>query len=59
LLMDHIKNLWTASASAVQLEQVNNQLNPPVPAAPSDMPGNLAKEVLVYDHNIIKKNERL
>ena len=59
LLMDHIKNLWTASASAVQLEQVNNQLNPPVPASPSDAPGNLAKEVLVYDHNTIKKNERL
>jgi hypothetical protein len=59
LLMDHIKNLWTASASAVQLEQVNNQLNPPVPASPSDTPGNLAKEVLVYDHNTIKKNERL
>lgn len=59
LLMDHIKNLWTASASAVQLEQVNNQLNPPVPAAPSDTPGNLAKEVLVYDHHTIKKNERL
>ncbi len=59
LLMDHIKNLWTASASAVQLEQVNNQLKPPAPAAPSDAPGNFAKEVLVYDHNTIKKNERL
>lgn len=59
LLMDHFKSLWTASASAVQLEQVNNQLNPPVPVAPSDVPGNLAKEVLVYDHNTIKKNERL
>ncbi len=59
LLMDHIKNLWTASASAVQLEQVNNQLNPPVPATPSDTPGNFAKEVLVYDHPTIKKNERL
>lgn len=59
LLMDHIKSLWTASASAVQLEQVNNQLNPPVAASPADTPGNLAKEVLVYDHNTIKKNERL
>jgi hypothetical protein len=59
LLMDHIKNLWTASASAVQLEQVSDQLNVPVPVAPSDAPGNFAKEVLVYDHNTIKKNERL
>lgn len=59
LLMDHIKNLWTASASAVQLEQVNSQLNRPVPVAPSDAPGKLAKEALVYDHNTIKKNERL
>ncbi|MES2948185.1 MAG: hypothetical protein V4858_06530 [Pseudomonadota bacterium] len=59
LLMDHIKNMWTASASAVQLEQVNNQLNPPAPAAPSDAPGSFAKEVLVYDHNTIKRNERL
>ncbi len=59
LLMDHIKKLWTASASAVQLEQVSNQLNPPVPVAPSDTPGNFAKEVLVYDPNTIKKNERL
>lgn len=59
LLMDHIKSLWTASASAVQLEQVSNQLNPPVPATPADTPGNFAKEVLVYDHPTIKKNDRL
>jgi hypothetical protein len=59
MLMDHIKKLWTASASAVQLEQVSNQLNLSVPVAPSDTPGNFAKEVLVYDPNTIKKNERL
>lgn len=59
VLMDHFKSLWTASASAVHLEQVNNQLNPPLPLTPSDTPGNLAKEALVYDHPTIKKNERL
>lgn len=59
VLMDHIKSMWTASASAIQMEQVNNQLSPPVAIAPSDTPGNLAKEVLVYDHNTIKKNERI
>ena len=59
MLMEHIQHLWTASASAVQLDQVHNQLTPPVAVAPSDTPGNLAKSVLVYDHNTIKKNERL
>ena len=59
VLMDNLKSMWTASASAIQLEQVSNQLNPPVQVVPSEVPGNLAKEVLVYDHNTIKKNERI
>ncbi len=59
VLMDHIKSMWTASASAIQLEQVSNQLNPPVAVVPSEAPGNLAKEVLVYDPNMIKKNEQI
>ena len=59
VLIDHLKSVWTASASAVQLEQVSNQLNPPVQVVPSEVPGNLAKEALVYDHHKFKKNERL
>jgi hypothetical protein len=59
VLIDHLKSVWTASASAIQLEQVSNQLNPPVQVVPSEVPGNLAKEALVYDHNTIKKNERI
>ena len=59
VLLDHIKSMWTASASAIQLEQVSNQLNPPVAVVPSEVPGNLAKEVLVYDPNMIKKNEQI
>jgi len=59
VLMEHIKNMWTASASAVQLEQVNDQLSPPVHALPADMPGSIAKEVLVYNPDTIKKNERI
>lgn len=59
VLMDHFHSLWTASASAVHLEQVNNQSNSTVSPTPSDTPGNFAKEALVYDHNTIKKNERL
>jgi hypothetical protein len=59
VLMEHIQHLWTASASAVQLDQVHNQLTQPTPTTPSDAPGDFAKSVLVYDHNTIKKNERL
>ncbi len=59
VLMDHIKSMWTASASAIQLEQVSNQINPPATVAPTDAPGNFAKEVLVYDPNMIKKNEAI
>jgi len=59
VLMDHLKSMWTAGASAIQLEQVSNQLNPPTTVVPSEAPGNLAKQSLVYDHPTIKKNERL
>ncbi|MBI2749374.1 MAG: hypothetical protein HYX43_08585 [Burkholderiales bacterium] len=59
VLMEHIKSMWTASASAVQLDQVHNQLTPPTPAAPTEMPGNLAKEILVYAPNTIKKTENI
>lgn len=59
MLMEHLSRIWTASASAVQLEQVSNQLNPPTAVVPSEVPGDLAKQVLVYDHPTIKKNERL
>ena len=59
MLMEHIQHLWAASANAVQLDQVHDQLTPPVSASPSATPGDLAKAVLVYDHNTIKKNERL
>jgi hypothetical protein len=59
VLMDHIKSMWTASASAIQLEQVSNQLKPPAAVVPAEVPGNLAKEILVYDPNMIKKNEQI
>lgn len=59
VLMEHIKSMWTASANAVQLDQVHNQLTPPNPAAPTEMPGNLAKEILVYAPNHIKKTENI
>lgn len=59
VLMEHLKSMWTASASAIQLEQVSNQLNAPVSVVPSDAPGNYAKQVLVYDPSMIKKNEQI
>lgn len=61
VLLEHIKSMWTASANAVQMEQVANQLNlnSPNPVAPTDAPGTLAKEVLVYAPNTIKKTENV
>jgi hypothetical protein len=51
--------MWTASASAIQIEQVQNQLSTPTPLAPSEAPGELAKEALVYTPSKIPKNEAI
>jgi len=59
VLMEHIKTLWTASASAIQLEQVKDQLKPPQAPVATEMPGVLAKEVLTYAPNKIKKTENI
>jgi hypothetical protein len=59
VLMDHLKSVWTASASAIQLEQIKGQANPPLPQAPKEVPGELAKEVLTYKPSQIKKTENL
>jgi hypothetical protein len=60
VLMDHLKTVWTASASAVQIEQVKNQLDPPkYNATPADAAGTLAKQSLVYTASKVKKNESI
>lgn len=59
VLLDNLKSIWTASASAIQVEQVSNQLNRPVPTQPTQIPGDLAKQVLTYQPSKIKKNEKL
>ncbi|WP_296509451.1 hypothetical protein [Rhodoferax sp.] len=59
VLMDHLKTMWTASASAVQIEQVKNQLTTPQPVSPSEAPGQLAKQALVYSPSKIKKTESM
>jgi len=59
VLMEHIKSMWTASANAVQLDQVHNQLTQPQPVSPTEAPGDLAKQILVYDPSTIKKTENI
>ncbi|WP_114968897.1 hypothetical protein [Rhodoferax ferrireducens] len=57
LLIDHIKSLWTASASAVQVQQVKNQLDMGQPN-PNATPGVLSTEVLTYSPSKINKTEK-
>lgn len=58
LLIDHIKSLWAASASAVQVQQVKNQLDMSQPN-PNATPGVLSTEVLTYSPSKINKTENL
>lgn len=59
VLMDHLRTLWTASASAVHVEHVSNTLNPPQPTAPADAPGELAKQAMVFKPAEINKTENI
>ena len=59
ILMDHLKTMWTASASAIQVEQVHNQLTTPIPVTPTQAPGELAKQAMIYAPSKIKKNETI
>lgn len=59
VLMDHLRTLWTASASAVQLEQVQNQLTTPTAPTPTEAPGQLAKQSLIYKPSKINKTENI
>ena len=56
VLMDHIKSLWLASASAVQVQQhVKNQLDSSQPNL-NATPGTLSSEVFTYSPSKIKKS---
>lgn len=58
MLMDHVKHMWAAGASAIQTEQVSNQLE--VPKSNSNaVPGVIATEVLTYSPSKIKKTENI
>jgi hypothetical protein len=59
MLIDNLKSIWTASASAVQVEQVANQLNRPAPVQPDQIAGDLAKQVLTYQPTPIKRNTKV
>jgi len=59
VLMDQIKSLWAASASAVQVQQqVKNQLDTSQPNL-NATPGILSSEVFTYSPSKINKTERL
>jgi hypothetical protein len=57
VLMDQVKSLWQASASAVQVQQVKNQLDMSQPV-PNANPGVLATEVFTYSPTKINKTEK-
>ena len=59
MLLDQLKSMWTASASAVQVEQVSNQLTRPAPVQPNQIAGDLAKQVLTYQPTPIKRNTKV
>lgn len=59
VLMDHLRTMWTASASAIQIEQVKEQVTPAEPAVPTQVPGDLAREILTYQPTKIKKTENV
>lgn len=60
LLLEHLKTIWTASASAVQIDQVHNQLvEPMLPPSIFDLPGEAARQALVYTPSKISKNEKI
>jgi hypothetical protein len=59
VLMDHIKLLWTASASAVQVQQeVRNQVDP-LKENLMGVQGTLAAEALTYSPSKINKTENI
>lgn len=59
VLMDHLRTVWTASASAIQLDHVRDRIETPVAASASNSVGTLVKEALTYEPAKIKKNEKL
>ena len=59
VLMEHLRSMWTASASAIQIEQVKEHITPAEPTVPSQVPGDLARQILTYEPAKIKKTENV
>lgn len=59
VLMDHLRSMWTASASAIQIEQIKEHITPTEPTVPTQVPGDLARQVLTYEPAKIKKTENV
>jgi hypothetical protein len=57
ILMEHIRSMWNASANAVQVEQVSNQLNPPASWALMASDSAVSKQMLTYTPSKVKKTE--
>ena len=58
-LMDNLKTMWTASASAVQIEQVKNQVSVPDPALKPAMNGVVAQQAVTYQPTKIPKTGKI
>lgn len=58
VLMDHLRTMWTASASAVQVEQVKN-INATPPQASIEGAAAHIKQQLVYSASKVNKTENL
>ena len=62
LLLDNLRSIWSASAGAVQLEQtgqLGQPVNRPTPIQPTQLPADLAKQMLTYQPSKIQKNEKV
>jgi hypothetical protein len=59
ILIDHLKTVWSASASAIQPEQMVEASQLPKTLEGVQPLGSLAKEALIYQPQKIKKSENL
>ncbi len=57
ILIDHVKSLWAASASAVQVQTLVKNTMEVQPPNPNAQPGTLATEVYTYSPSKINKTE--
>ena len=58
-LMENLKTMWTASASAVQITQVKDQISAPDPASQPVLNGVVAQQAVVYQPSKIPKTGKL